>query len=423
MTRQDKHKRTMPRSTPRPADVKAVRQQETFWQRVTHFLSNTKNVVLTIGALAAAVSAVLVFWPKPPPARTVHFGKVSVYPGVDLNEYEARFATHAVGQVESSPAHSPPGLVIPYRLARAASSIPTTEPTAATSESTTAHSASSTTTGETSTTSTTHTTPGRAPHSTSTTTTTNKVRIEPTKTSGETTSTVPPTSSTPFKEIGGVPTREGTGAPPKPVHAAVETLSSINVPTSPPHATQEAKAPSGQEGPTSSPPHGEAGAKAPAPGPPRIAPSTQVAIPNACNSSSCAVTPLLDHALTYDPNPIDAARAVAAAFADSRGQVINHKLYPSGVAVNYTVDLVGFAHREAILEWSLWSEADERPLPSSWLRHVIAKEIKPQVEDESFSGQFWIPAPLPRGDYVVHLTMEDSEGLEYGETETEPPFH
>jgi len=120
---------------------------------------------------------------------------------------------------------------------------------------------------------------------------------------------------------------------------------------------------------------------------------------------------------------VKAAREIANAFANSRGRVIGNKLYPSGVAVNYTIDLAGWADREARLEWSLWSQTEGRPLPKPWLRNVITKEIKPKVDDGSFSGQFWIPAPPRRGDYVVHLTVYDSDHVEHGEAETEPPFH
>ena len=132
---------------------------------------------------------------------------------------------------------------------------------------------------------------------------------------------------------------------------------------------------------------------------------------------------MIDNALATDPDPVKAARAVAHAFANSRGRVIGNKLYPSGVAVNYTINLAGWADREAKLEWSLWSQSEGRPLPKPWLRNVITKEIKPKVDDGSFSGQFWIPAPPRRGDYVVHLIVYDSDHVEHAETETEPPFH
>jgi hypothetical protein len=200
-------------------------------------------------------------------------------------------------------------------------------------------------------------------------------------------------SSAPFKETEGVLARDGNGTDPEEEKAVVEDMSEIEL------TAEELTAKS---------PEGE---------------SATVAVPDACNSPPCAMTPMIDSALTYDSDPVKAAHAVAAAFADSRGRVVEGKLYPSGVAVSYTIDLAGFADREAILEWSLWSQSDGRPLPKSWLRNVIAKEVKPKADDESFSSQFWIPSPPSRGDYVVHLAVYDSDHVERGEVETAPPFH
>jgi hypothetical protein len=201
----------------------------------------------------------------------------------------------------------------------------------------------------------------------------------------------------PFTDVNGVRTREGNGVPPQEVHAVAAALAGSTIKPTPAAAKSEAV--------------------------PSATSSVQIEVPKSCAVSSCALTPLIDHALAYHSNPIVAARAVAAAFADSRGRVIHHKLYPHGVAVNYAVDLIGFSHHEAILVWSLWSKASGRPLPKAWLSNVIAKEVEPQREEESFSGQFWIPEPPSHGEYVVHLTAYDSNDIERGQGETEPPFH
>jgi hypothetical protein len=146
-----------------------------------------------------------------------------------------------------------------------------------------------------------------------------------------------------------------------------------------------------------------------------------LALPPECESSTCQATrPLYEHALAYYPNPAAAAREVARAFADSRGEVINHRFHPIGATVLYTVDLVGFAHQEAILVWSLWSRGATAPLTKTWLQHVIAEEVEPQLEDQTVPGKFWVPVPARGGEYEVHLAVYTSNDVERGEMETEP---
>lgn len=372
-------------------------QEESAGHRLTRFVTSAKGAVLTIGALAGAVGAVIALLPKhehAPSTLKANFSSVAVSPNVDLEEYEERFASRPLAKVGRGP-HPPPLLTASYRLVDAAHASASVKPAAALAATDTPSAPESpptqvaeteTAPPETSTDSTTT--------SESTTTTETSETTEASTTTEETSSSVETSSSASFKETEGVLARDGNGTDPKAEQAVVNAMSKIEFS---PNELAAAKAPEGE--------------------------SATVAVPDACNSPPCAMTPMIDSALTYDSDPVKAARAVAAAFADSRGRVVEGKLYPSGVAVSYTIDLAGFAGREAILEWSLWSQSEGQALPKSWLRNVIAKEVKPKADEESFSSQFWIPSPPPRGDYVVHLTVYDSDHVERGEINTAPPFH
>ncbi len=337
-------------------------------QDLSRFFTSTKGAIATVGTLVAIVVGVYSLLPKhePTPPLKASFSRVTAYPNVALKEYEERYGSRAVAEISGSGSHSPPVLTVPYRL------VDVTGPPESTS----------TETGETTVETTTETTSDSTEGPTTT---------EETEPSG--TGDVPPMPA-PFKETNGVLARDGNGTDPAEEHAVAEALSNTPLPM--------------QGVLAATPPQGG---------------STELAVPDSCSTSSCAITSIIDDEVTYNSDPIKAARAVAAAFADSRGRVIGHKLYPSGAAVNYTIELVGFKDREAILKWSLWSKSEGKPLPRRWLRNVITKEIKPKGEDESFSSQFWIPTPHSRGDYVVHLTVLDREHVERGEAETEPPFH
>jgi hypothetical protein len=381
-------------------------REESARRRLMRFVTSAKGAVLTIGALAGAVGAVIALLPKHehvPSTLKASFSKVTAFPNVDLQEYEERFASHPVAWIDGGGPHTPAALRVPYRLAAATSSATPAKP-ATPSDPPSASESPSAPSGEAE----------ETPSDTSTSTTPSESTTSTTTTdSGETTDETTTTEessgsgeepSAPFKETDGVLARDGNGSDPEAEHAVVEALSEIEVPL---QQIAAAKSPEGEstEGEST---EGE---------------SAQVVVPEACESSSCAVTPMIDNALATDSDPVKAAREVATAFANSRGRVIDNKLYPSGVAVNYTIDLTGWADREARLEWSLWSQTEGRPLPRPWLRNVITKEIKPKVDNGSFAGQFWIPAPPRRGDYVVHLTVYDSDHVEHGEAETEPPFH
>lgn len=371
MTQQDEGKPGPPHSKPRQATPRlcATNRARKRRRTINAFLKTARGKVVAfltfVAVVLGIVNQVVGLLPKHPSPRA-EFDRVSVDTEVSLEEYEARYGEQAVARVAGPHPRESAALARTYRLLAATSAQAVTDP-----PSTTGGSSSSTTESRSST-----------PAVKSTANTTGLT---------ETTSTFTkaPSSSTASHMVGKALARDGTGASPTKVKATVKTLSRVSIPA------------------------GESSRHE----------ATKVMLPGACASSSCAVTPLIDRALTDDPDPAKAARAVLAIFADSRGRTIAHKLHPVGVAVNYKIDLSGFTHNEAILKWSLWSRSATRALPKSWLRNVIAKEIKPQGGDETFSGHFWIPVPPWRGDYVVHLMLYDNNRIERDETETAPPFH
>ncbi|HXP36989.1 MAG TPA: hypothetical protein VN817_04410, partial [Solirubrobacteraceae bacterium] len=151
--------------------------------------------------------------------------------------------------------------------------------------------------------------------------------------------------------------------------------------------------------------------------------SAQVVLPSRCHSTVCGATQEIERALTYDPNPVKAAQAVAAVFDDSRAEIVGKRLYPIGAMVTYNVSLEGFAGREATLEWSLIGKANRRPLPRPWWRNIVVAHIKPAVNDESLDGTFWVPVPPEHGDYLVHLVLLDGNGVAHASSDSTPAFH
>jgi hypothetical protein len=345
--------------------------REDAWTRIKRFWTSTTGIViavLTIGGGIVTIVVGVLGLLAPSPALTVSFDRLKVDDGVSLAEFNDLAEARAAAQAPGSHAHSSAARTVPYRLARAIAGGASTQVVrapATVADTATEDTATEVPTTEAVTTSTTQDTT-----TTSTRSTNSTLAI--------------PSSTAHFTPVNGVPTREGTGAASNQVHKVVAALTTMSLPRR----------------------------------------SEKLALPRKCVVATCpATTPLIDDLLAYHPDPAVAARDVATAFADSRGRVIHHEFHPIGAAVGYTIDLAGFAHKEAILVWSLWPAGGERPLDKAWLRNVIAKEVTPLRENETFSGLFWVPLPPRRGEYEVHLTVYTNDHVEHGETETEPPFH
>jgi hypothetical protein len=429
-------------------------------ERVGEVLSTTPRRVLAlaaaVGTITGAIAGVLALLPKSPEALSASFSDVTAYPEVSLEQYDAREGSAIVGA-----SHTASAGVLAYRLAADTTSLPTS--TAATEEGQTTGSTDTTSTTPPATTSTTTTSEGRsttstrAPtHTTSTTTSSTgpaespaKPGEPPLKRRGKPVGIAPQkgpkraggrirrrSPSAPYPQEEPVAPKAVTATPPPqslhPVEGALlsegagvskgevsQVLSLLE--QAPPKVAEqgssEGEATSGTE-PTSAPPPIEAPTTSTAPGS-----SAQVVLPSRCRSAVCGATQEIERALTYDPNPVKAAQAVAAVFNDSRAEVVGKRLYPIGAMVAYNVSLQGFANREATLEWSLIGKANRRPLPRPWWRNIVVAHIKPVVNDESLDGTFWVPVPPEHGDYLVHLVLLDGNGVAHASSDSAPAFH
>jgi hypothetical protein len=128
-------------------------------------------------------------------------------------------------------------------------------------------------------------------------------------------------------------------------------------------------------------------------------------VPSHCGGG-CALAPTVDKALAdYSSNLAQAARVVAAAFSESRVELYEAKPQPVGVTVDYTIHFVGYEGQLMKLEWTLYKSG--RPLPKTWWRKVVVKQIVPSGESIGVSGNFWAPVPPQSGHYYFSLRVLD----------------
>jgi len=369
-----------------------------------------------VGTITGAIAGVLALLPKPQPQPDMlvaHIEHVMAYPEMSLEQYDARARPAIVGA-----SHTASSGAVAYKLAAARTPVTSAGSASAAG----AHDGASATAarptaqgvgkgGPTRTTPSTPTTPSTRTAPT-TSTGPEKEEEHPPKPQGDRKTAVRPgariqreSPEIPYPQeqrvapgelaaqapqevhsTGGALISNGDGAPKREVQAVMRTLAAA--------------------------PAGEAQGQAP-----------RVVLSKRCASGECAATQEVERALTDDPNPVKAAKAVAAAFKNSRAEIVDKRLYPIGAMVTYDVSLSGFAHKATTLEWSLIGRASRRPLPKPWWRNIVVAHIRPVVDDESLSGTFWVPVPPERGDYLVHLVLVDSRGVAHASSDSEPAFH
>jgi hypothetical protein len=440
---------------------------------VKRLFGDTKTAILAAGALAAAVVAVYgavktIFFSPTPPGILADIEDVTLETNVALGEYEARDQTadlRAPGsRVPAAPtgyqlaayttptgyrlaANTTPNRYQPathiastrYRLAAYTIAADSTGPANGASETETSPSTStpetppSTTPGQTTPTPTTTYPEIHKPKSEKATKKTKRTResldsgahestraykrtkltetTTPESTAAEGGSEAagvpfvkPPPSETAFKSEGATQTLNGTGASTSEVDGVLAEAANVST-------SYEASPPTPKSGVSPSKEESLPSTEA----------TARIALPRHCGSS-CGAGPTVDKILADNSSPAQAAKEVATVFRHSRGRYFDHELHPLGADVEYTLKLTGFVHNDAILEWTLWSQSENRALPHSWWQGVIVKQVKPSRYEETVSGTFWAPLPPRPGDYTFHLAVYDEQGNRRGHVRT-PVFH
>jgi hypothetical protein len=355
--------------------------------KIKDFLSSTKNLVLTLGALASALAAIVALAPKGASTREspleASFSGVKAYPYVSLSQFDVR--SGETEAPERSPAPTKIGAVLyrlladragtstsPRRTARARIEHGTGAPRGKVVEVLNALSTSNQTTGETK-----PSEPSEGP-------------TESSQTQTQASTTSAPATAT-----------ETTG-PTVTAETATTTgqTTTTSAETTGPRTSEHTRSPTET-----------------------TQPGVEIVIPDSCRIAFCGATEEIDKALTDSPNAATAAAAVAELFRDSRAEIVGRKLYPIGVAVGYSLKLDGWAHRRATLRWSLWSEGDNQALPRPWWRNITVAQITPARSSETLNGEFWVPIPPKRGDYFVDLKVYDAKGVSHADSESSPLVH
>lgn len=386
--------------------------------KIKHLLGKTNNAILAAGALAGAALAIFGVvkaiesmneGSPPPPGLLAGIEDVTLETNVGLKEFEDREQTADVG-VPGDGTPAPAGYLFAAYTADTETT-PSTSTPETTPETTPEHTTPTPTTPHSGThkpspekhTKQTHSQKSEDGSSGAQTSTHVYKRTKVTESTASENKTAegssgpsgvpfvkPPTPETPFKREGSAKTLNGTGASTSEVEGVLAEAA-----TTPTTGTSPSKE--------------------------ETAPAAPLALPRHCGSS-CAAGPTVDQIIADSQSPAQAAKEVAAVFRHSRARYYHHELHPLGADVEYTLKLTGFVHNDAILEWTLWSQSENHPLPHSWWQKVIVKQVRPSRYEETVSGTFWAPLPPQPGDYTFHLAVYDEQGNRRGHGST-PVFH
>ncbi len=337
------------------------------------FFSSVYRVILGVGALAVAVGAVFVLvkqlTPNPPPVRTASFEDIEVARDMTLAEYEADRGIRANAAFRTlPPEHAPPAA---YRLV--ADIVPANSYR---TKGAVVQEGNGTPAGEVSEVLANRSIRYRAP------------RSRPSQ--GTTTSASTTTEATPSANM-------TTSATPSATPSASTTTSIAG-------ATEATEAPEA----------------IPPPPPPYATPSHTFALPSKC--VRCPMLLVIERALAdARGDSVAAAGELHAAEGEWRKRYRNGKPQLVGVAVNYTLDLQGFAGQVVKVEYTIVSVG--RHLSEDWWgRHMVITLTKPIHDKALIPERFWALIPQTPGTYYFHLELLNSSGEEVGYKDT-PQFH
>ncbi len=368
--------------------------------KAKRFLSNTKNLILTIGAIASAVAAVLALTAGKSEESVLDADISGVVASeVSLDQFDARADGGEV--LEGSAQTAKTGAVV-YRLLADTMTTTVIHSTTPPAQAPSSIGRSTTTTSRTTTNQ-----EGETSHTTSTGPSSSTQSGTPSSRQG-------PAAAASLRYVPGARIESGTETSRTRVAEVLHDLSMSNPPTGGGEASEGGRE-NGEHVQTET-------TRAPTTPTESPAPSAEIVLSDDCGTARCGYLQELDHESAIHPsNAAEAANAMAELFRDSRSKIVDHKLYPIGAAVSFTLKLDGWAHRRATLKWSLWSEGDgQEELPKSWWRKVRIARITPTTDRETLFGEFWVPIPPGHGDYSVHLTLDDAKGVAHAGGKSSP---
>jgi hypothetical protein len=94
----------------------------------------------------------------------------------------------------------------------------------------------------------------------------------------------------------------------------------------------------------------------------------------------------------------------------SQGGGVSTERQPLGELISVNLELAGLQGQPVILSWSIFQNDDQSHLPASWLGNFAAFRLEGTTGDDTGTLEMWIPLPKEHGPYLVRLTLTTTGG-------------
>jgi hypothetical protein len=131
--------------------------------------------------------------------------------------------------------------------------------------------------------------------------------------------------------------------------------------------------------------------------------------------AGCPVAYLIaSSALDPKGNPVPAAVAakrVVTILRDARttGGPAAPRAEPLGVVVSADLEVVGLRGRPVLLSWSMWQQGGKKRLFGNWLNRTLAFRLLPSSDDDTTSLDLWVPLPRSPGRYFIRVDLTENQ--------------
>jgi hypothetical protein len=82
---------------------------------------------------------------------------------------------------------------------------------------------------------------------------------------------------------------------------------------------------------------------------------------------------------------------------------------PLGVVVSTDVALVGLRDRPVLVSWSMWQASGDQRLFGEWLNETLAYRLEATTDHDVATLDLWIPLPKEPGSYFIRLQLTADE--------------
>jgi hypothetical protein len=84
---------------------------------------------------------------------------------------------------------------------------------------------------------------------------------------------------------------------------------------------------------------------------------------------------------------------------------------PLGVVISADLELAGLRGKPVLLSWSMWQQGGKKRLYGNWLNRNLAYRLEATTDRDTTSLDLWVPLPKSPGPYFIRVNLAAGESL------------